>query len=43
MKKKTKLTAEFWQRDRENKRALAERVAELKRQIAARKAAEQQL
>jgi hypothetical protein len=42
MKKKTRLTAEFWERDRENKRALAEYIAKLERRIAARKAAEQQ-
>jgi hypothetical protein len=40
--KKKRLTAEFWERDRKNKQAMAEYIAKLEQRIAARKAAEQQ-
>jgi hypothetical protein len=41
-RKRTKLTREFWERDAREKRELEERVAQLKRQIAGRRAAEEQ-
>jgi hypothetical protein len=37
-RKKPKLDAEFWRRDAENRRRMAERVAEIEAELAAEKA-----